>query len=51
MDLYLAVMSGVFKDKSNQLHGRMIRGEGLAYMPLETVAAAVDMLLPHIAEV
>lgn len=51
MDLYLAVMSGIFNDRSQQMHARLIRGEGLAYMPLDTVAPVVDQLLPIIGEV
>lgn len=44
-------MAGIFGDKSQQLHSRMIRGEGLAYMPLETVGPVVDKLLPIMDEV
>lgn len=46
MDLYLAVIMGIFSDQSHQLHARMVRGEGLAYVPLETVTRMVDKLLP-----
>lgn len=46
MDLYLAVMMGIFSDQSHQLHARMVRGEGLAYVPLETVTRIVNKLLP-----
>lgn len=51
MDLYLAVMSGIFNDKSQQMHARFIRGEGQAYMPLDTIAPVVDELLTIISEV
>ena len=46
MDLYLAVMTGIFNDQSHQLHARMARGEGLAYVPLETVTRMINKLLP-----
>lgn len=46
MDLYLAVIMGIFSDQSHQMHARMVRGEGLAYVPLETVARMVNKLLP-----
>lgn len=46
MDLYLAVLMGIFGDQSHQLHARMVRGEGLAYVPLETVTRMVNKLLP-----
>lgn len=51
MNLYIAVVSGIFKDRSQQLHARLIRGEGLAYVPLETVAEVIGVLLPIKSEV
>lgn len=51
MDLYLAVMMGIFSGQSHQLHARMVRGEGLAYVPLETVIQMVSKLLPITAKV
>lgn len=51
MDLYLAVMSGIFNDRAHQFLARMIRGEGLSYMPLETVASVVDSIMPIMDEV
>lgn len=51
MDLYLAVMCGIFNDKAHQLVSRMSRGERQAYMPLETVAPVIERLLPIMDEV
>lgn len=51
MDLYLAVMSAIFNDKAQQLVTRMSRGEGQAYIPLETVAPVIERLLPIMDEV
>lgn len=51
MDLFLAVMAGVFSDNSYHMYTRMVRGEGFAYMPLEAVANVVDKLFPVMTDV
>ncbi len=51
MDLYMAVMLRIFSDRVQQMNARMIRGDGGAYAPLETVAPVVEALLPVMDEV
>lgn len=51
MDLYTAVMLRIFNDRAHQMSARMIKGEGHAYVPLETVAPVVEALLPTMDEV
>lgn len=51
MDLYTAVMLRIFNDRAQQMNARMIRGDGRAYVPLETVAPVVEALLPVMDEV
>lgn len=51
MDLYTAVMLRVFNDRAHQMSARMIKGDGHAFVPLETVAPVVEALLPIMDEV
>lgn len=51
LDLYLMVMMRIFNDRAHQLNARMVRGDGLAYVPLEAVAPVVEELLPIMEEV
>lgn len=51
MDLYLVVMSRIFNGRALQLNARMAKGDGHAYVPLETVAPVVEELLPVMDEV
>lgn len=51
MDLYTAVMLRIFNDRAHQMSARMIKGDGHAYVPLETVAPVVEALLPTMDEV
>lgn len=51
MDLYTAVMLRIFNDRAQQMSARLIKGDGHAYVPLETVAPAVEVLLPTMDEV
>lgn len=51
MDLYLVVMSRIFNHRALQLSARMAKGDGYAYVPLETVAPVVEELLPVMDEV
>ncbi|CAM9126800.1 unnamed protein product, partial [Ectocarpus fasciculatus] len=50
LDLYLLVMMRVFNDRAHQLNARMVKGDGLAYVPLEAVAPVVEELLPIMDE-
>lgn len=51
MDIYLGVMSRIFNDHVHQLHARMVKGDGCAFVPLETVTPVVEELLPIMEEV
>lgn len=51
IDLYLVVMSRIFNGRALQLNARMAKGDGHAYVPLETVAPVVEELLPVMDEV
>lgn len=51
MDLYLAVMSGIFRDRAAQMAARLIRGEGQSFMPLGSVSPVIEDLLPIMDEV
>lgn len=44
-------MLRIFHDRAQQMNARMIRGDGRAYAPLETVAPVVEALLPVMNEV
>lgn len=50
MDLYLAIMSGIFSGRARQLLSRMNRGEGWAYMPLQAVTPVIERLVPIMEE-
>eukprot|EP00903_Cladosiphon_okamuranus_P015266 g14107.t2 len=50
MDLYTTVMLRIFNNRAHQMSARMIKGDGHAYVPLETVAPVVEALLPVMDE-
>ncbi|CAM9264206.1 unnamed protein product [Scytosiphon promiscuus] len=50
MDMYLGVMARIFNDHVHQLHARMSKGDGCAFVPLETVTPVMEELLPIMEE-
>lgn len=51
MDLYTAVLLRIFNNRAHQMNAKLIKGDGHAYVPLETVAPVVETLLPIVNEV